>query len=171
MIIGIAGKARAGKDTAADIIISMQKGFGKMSFATKLKMMLVAGLELSHDQVDGALKDVIDQRYGCTPRHMMQTLGTDWGRNMINQDVWVKSFSESCNYLGENIVIPDVRMENEAEYCRTNGKLIHITGRGGIPGNHSSEYGVSIKRGDIVIDNSGSKDDLIKKIKELHINW
>ena len=148
-LIGIAGQARSGKDTLASYMLNNLDGnWSRSSFADPLKTMLsVIGVDCSDDA-----KAVIDDDYGATPRHMMQTLGTEWGRHTIDNDIWVKAFARLN--AGKCVIVPDVRFENEAELVREHGVLIHLTGRGGIEGNHVSENSIEFKAGDIVIDNS-----------------
>ena len=148
-LIGIAGPARAGKDTLASYLLdNLSDDWSRSSFADPIKKMLeVIGVDCSDDA-----KAVIDDSYGATPRHMMQTLGTEWGRHMIDGDIWVKAFARLN--AGKCVIVPDVRFENEAELVREHGVLIHLTGRGGIEGNHVSENAIEFKPGDIVIDNS-----------------
>lgn len=147
-LIGIAGQARSGKDTLAGYLLFNLIGWTHSSFADPLKDMLrVIGVDCSDDA-----KAVVDDAFGVTPRHMMQTLGTEWGRHMINGDIWVKVFARLN--AGKCVIVPDVRFENEAALVREHGVLIHLTGRGGIEGNHVSENPIEFKAGDIVIDNS-----------------
>lgn len=148
-LIGIAGPARAGKDTLCSYMLDNLDGVWlRSSFADPLKAMLsVIGVDCSDDK-----KAVIDDNYGVTPRHMMQALGTEWGRHMIDGDIWVKAFARLN--AGKCVIVPDVRFENEAELVREHGVLIHLVGRGGIEGNHVSENAIEFKPGDIVIDNS-----------------
>lgn len=153
-LIGIAGQARSGKDTLAGYLLFNLIGWTHSSFADPLKAMLtVIGVDCSDDA-----KAVVDDVFGVTPRHMMQTLSTEWGRHMINGDIWVKVFARLN--AGKCVIVPDVRFENEAALVREHGVLIHLTGRGGIEGNHVSENPIEFKEGDIVIDNSGSLDFL-----------
>lgn len=148
-LIGIAGPARAGKDTLASYLLdNLSDDWSRSSFADPLKAMLsVIGVDCSDDA-----KAVIDDSYGVTPRHMMQTLGTEWGRHMIDGDIWVKAFARLN--VGKCVIVPDVRFEDEAALVREHGVLIHLVGRGGIEGNHVSENAIEFKPGDIVIDNS-----------------
>lgn len=148
-LIGIAGPARAGKDTLCSYMLDNLDGIWlRLSFADPLKEMLRAiGVDCSDDA-----KAVVSDDYGVTPRHMMQTLGTEWGRNLIDGDIWVKAFARLN--AGKCVIVPDVRFENEAELVREHGVLIHLVGRGGIEGNHVSENAIEFKPGDIVIDNS-----------------
>lgn len=148
-LIGIAGPARAGKDTLCSYMLDNLDGIWlRSSFADPLKEMLRAiGVDCSDDK-----KAVVSDDYGVTPRHMMQTLGTEWGRQTIDNDIWVKAFARLN--AGKCVIVPDVRFENEAELVREHGVLIHLVGRGGIEGNHVSENAIAFKPGDIVIDNS-----------------
>ena len=148
-LIGIAGPARAGKDTLASYLLdNLSDDWSRSSFADPIKAMLsVIGVDCSDDA-----KAVIDDSYGVTPRHMMQTLGTEWGRNLIDGDIWVKDFARLN--AGKCVIVPDVRFENEADLVREHGVLIHLVGRGGIDGSHVSENAITFKAGDIVIDNS-----------------
>ena len=157
-LIGIAGQARSGKDTLADYLLdNLGDVWCRSSFANPMKQMLDAiGVDCSDSN-----KDSIDPTFGVSVRHMMQTLGTEWGREIIDKDIWIKSFSRSSE--GENIIVPDVRFENEAELVRANGVLIHLVGRGGISGNHISEKYIPFKEGDIVIDNSRDLDWMISQ--------
>lgn len=149
-VIGIAGKARAGKSTAA-AFISAQYGYEQMAFADPLKNML-RGLGLSEEQLEGSLKETIDPTYGVSPRHMMQTLGTQWGRQMVCEDMWVKRMAQNTG----KIVISDVRFADEAEWVRENGLLIFVV-RDGAPkinnSRHESERGIGMKAKDIMIRN------------------
>lgn len=148
-LIGIAGPARAGKDTLCSYMLDNLDGIWlRSSFADPLKEMLRAiGVDCSDDT-----KAVVSDDYGVTPRHMMQTLGTEWGRQTIDNDIWVKAFARLN--AGKCVIVPDVRFENEAALVREHGVLIHLVGRGGIEGNHVSENAIEFKPGDIVIDNS-----------------
>lgn len=152
-LIGIAGPARAGKDTLCSYMLDNLDGIWlRSSFADPIKEMLRAiGVDCSDDA-----KAVVSDDYGVTPRHMMQTLGTEWGRHMIDGDIWVKAFARLN--AGKCVIVPDVRFENEAELVREHGVLIHLVGRGGIEGNHVSENAIEFKPGDIVIDNSRDLD-------------
>ena len=159
-LIGIAGPARAGKDTLASYLLEhLTDDWQSCSFASPIKSMLRAiGVDCSDDA-----KAVVSDDYGVTPRHMMQTLGTDWGRQMIDGDIWVKAFARMN--AGKQVVVPDVRFENEADLVRANGILIHLVGRGGIEGDHVSENKLPFKEGDIVIDNSRGIDWLYAQVK------
>lgn len=148
-LIGIHGPARAGKDTLASYLLdNLSDDWSRSSFAGPIKAMI----EVITGEVKDEDKDKVDPRFGVTVRYLYQTIGTDWGRDMVGGDIWVGAFSRLN--AGEQLVVPDVRFENEAELVRANGVLIHLVGRGGIEGNHVSENAIEFKPGDIVIDNS-----------------
>ncbi len=159
-IIGLAGPAGCGKDTATAFILKNFKRFESQSFAAPIKEMCRTGLGLTLAQTDGNMKEVVDHRYGCTPRHIMQTLGTEWGRNIIHPDIWVTAAKK---YMWPYTVISDVRFENEAAFVRKHGVLVHIEGRGGLEGeaaSHASEAGVKKLVEDYSLINCFSLKDL-----------
>lgn len=139
MIIGIYGPKGCGKTTAAKRIMQLDERFTALSFASPLKRMLSVGLGLTDAQLHGAAKEVIDERYGCTPRHIMQTLGTEWGRNCIKPDLWV---SLAARRLRPFTVVDDVRFEDEAACIRElGGVVVHIRGARHNDA-HASEAGI-----------------------------
>lgn len=172
-IIGIHGAARSGKDTVGEIIYSRLLGLNQpleiTSFAKSIKQMLNVGLSIPNVWLHSNIKDEVIDGFDCTPRHMMQTLATEWGREMIHPDIWVMSLHESIKNTKKTYIIPDVRFQNEADYCRQHGILLHVVGRGGINSDHVSEKGLEVKEGDVVLDNSGSIEDLKKQIMELKL--
>lgn len=169
MIIGLTGKARSGKDTAAGIILQLIPSATKYAFADPLKAGLKAALGLTDEEVYGELKDTVNPLYGKTNREMLQTFGTDWGRDMVHKDVWLLA---AQRLLPKGIVvISDVRFENEADFIRENGVLIHIsrTIRDSIDGiqGHPSEAGISFKQGDVSVENNFTLGILTLKLKNI----
>jgi hypothetical protein len=113
-----------------------------------------------------------------TPRHFLQKLGTEWGRERISDNVWIDAWkrdalqaqleavADACDSLALlRAVADDVRFENEAAAIRKEGGLvIEITraGAGSASGaGHASEAGVVP---DITIANDGSEEDLSREI-------
>ena len=161
-VIGFTGAARSGKDTAADYLLTLLPGYVKASFADPLKDMARIGLGLSDEQLYGDDKHIIDPRYGCSPRYIMQTLGTEWGRDLINSEVWLIAMADRVK---GNTLIPDVRFPNEANFVRERGILIHIVGRGGIEGSHKSEEALPVLEGDILVANDGDVERLFERLR------
>ena len=144
MIIGFTGKAGSGKDTAADYLVS-KYGFEKVSFAAILKKMLAAaGMPEPSNRDD---KEKLIDGLGFTWRHAAQTLGTEWGRQCLGEDVWVNLTMKSLD-PNKNYVFSDVRFDNEAEAIlwqedtHTKGYVVKLNGRGvdlGGSSGHASE--------------------------------
>lgn len=161
-LIGFCGPAGAGKSAAAGRLVR-HHGFTRVRFAGPLKRMMWAlGLDGRH--TDGALKEIpCDLLGGRTPRFAMQTLGTEWGRDIIAQDVWLRAWASAVRVAGEPVVVDDVRFANEAAAVRqAGGRLIRITGRGGISGGHVSE--LQDFEVDHTIENAGSFDDFMAAV-------
>lgn len=166
-LIGIAGPARAGKDTVAAQLRA--RGFETMAFAEPLRWMLYAGLGI--DPLSPSLgKEEPIPWIGRSPRELLQTLGTEWGRELINPDLWVIRASQRLWRLRvdgvERIVFTDVRFENEAAWIRSEGGAMWHVERPEAPAvnAHVSETGVIAQPGDQVIRNDGSLTDLAQRI-------
>lgn len=164
-VIGIAGHARAGKDTVAQFI-RQEYSCMTYAFAEPLKAMLQS-IGLDEAELNGWRKDEINSDFQATPRHMMQTLGTEWGRDTINGDIWVIAAAKRLKHLNQaqpekTILITDVRFENEASFVRKHGFLIHVERPiKRIDGStHRSENPVNILDSDHIIINSGGLEDL-----------
>ena len=119
--------------------------------------MLKAGLGLSEEQVNGSRKGEPDPSLGGhTPRYLMQTLGTEWGRRMISDDIWLRAWVKA---LGghRNVVVDDVRFPNEAELIRSLGGYIIQIDRPNGPtidhSDHPSEQGLSQITPDAILVN------------------
>ena len=167
-VIGIAGPARIGKDTAAHFIKGKMPLYRLASFADPIKEMLRVGLGLTAQQLYGDHKEDIDHRYGVSVRYLMQTLGTEWGRKLVGEDTWVNAMLDHIEQSSDGcFIIPDVRFESEAVMIREKGILIHIQGTHGLDSDHESENGINIFREDIVIDNSGTIDDYYLKLDKM----
>jgi hypothetical protein len=172
ILIGITGRARCGKDTAADYL-SANIGFKKYSFAQPIKDAVKSIFGLTEDHVNGHLKEVVLPDIGHSPRFLMQTLGTEWGRKIVNDQVWLLAAHRKIANLGDYpIVIPDVRFENEASFIRNNGGLlIHINRPDCQPvPAHERENGVSLMPGDVQIINNDSVEQLYKQVEHSVFN-
>jgi hypothetical protein len=138
MLIGITGKKMQGKSTAASRLIHAH-GFALHNFADPLKNMLKA-IGLTDAQLYGAEKEIpIDRLGGLTPRHAMQTLGAEWGRDQMGAGFWVKTWTRTKP--GGHIVADDVRFPNEAEAIKSLGGYIVRVIRPGMESedSHASE--------------------------------
>lgn len=154
-LVGITGKAGAGKDTIADYLVQ-EHHFIKLSFAGPLKAMLATvGLP---EPTDRAAKELPVEGFNFTWRDAAQKLGTEWGRS-LDPDIWIKIMERAIQRFSDDveIVFADVRFDNEAEMIRRlGGKILHVTGRAadlGANAGHASEAGVTWADGDASISN------------------
>ncbi|MEB2401662.1 MAG: deoxynucleotide monophosphate kinase [Alcaligenaceae bacterium] len=65
------------------------------------------------------------------------------------------------------LVLKDIRFENEAGYIRRRGGQVwHIRRSTRRIDDHSSEHGIAIAPGDVVIDNNGTLDQLARQVEQ-----
>jgi hypothetical protein len=169
-LLGLAAKARCGKDTVADYLVE-NFNFRKYAFADPLKEAAskMFGVPIWWFY-NAEKKEQVIEEWGYSPRQMAQLLGTEGGRKLFREDIWLKRAEVELN-LNTNIdwdgmVITDLRFENEADFIRSHGGIvIHIL-REGAPevSDHESEKGILVREKDIVIENDGTIHDLYRKV-------
>jgi hypothetical protein len=170
-IIGISGMARSGKDTLAKMLIEQAGGGVVLSFASPIREFIAGLLGIPLSQLtDGPTKErPIKELGGKSPRYLMQTLGTEWGREMVDPDLWVKIAQWKIDALRRGSCVPklvvfsDVRFDNEASMLRSQGGRIVLLNRPSLElvMHHVSEAGLSdIGPRDTVVENAGSLSDL-----------
>jgi hypothetical protein len=171
MIIGLTGRKYSGKTTGAEVLESLD--FNIMSFSGTLKLMarcLLRDLGLTEFQIQAA------QQFKETPlpglevswRQLCQSLGTEWGRQHVHPDLWVK-VAENLSKRYERVVFDDVRFENEAAMIRRNGGLIIHIKRPlhRATDDHASEAGIGFVEGDELVMNGGDKNALTDAVLDI----
>ena len=165
-IIGITGYIGSGKTLLADALCA-KHNFTKVKMASPIKDML-RSVGLREAQVEG-----IDKEIPCellcdkTPRYAMQTLGTEWGRNIIGENIWVNLWSNKVQELtsmNQNVVADDVRFINEVNIIRGLGGMIVRIQR---PNSNTNPIHDSEKqdfKADFTINNNGTVEDVLKHI-------
>lgn len=167
-LIGLTGLARSGKDTAANYITSLPHNYQTYAMAKPIKDACKIMFNWTDEHVYGDLKEVVCPIFGITPREAMQKLGTEYGRNMINNDIWTIR-AELVIKANKRLVITDIRFDNEAEMIKRNGGIVVKIDRKNLPRikgveNHDSELGISEQLIDEVIYNNQSLAMLYRKI-------
>jgi hypothetical protein len=169
-IIGLTGLAGSGKSVAAQHLMD-DHGFERIKFAGTLKAMLMGyyrELGLSYPEInrriEGDLKEVDDPYLGGrTPRHAMQSLGTEWGRDCMRRDFWIEAWRIRVLKSQTSVVVDDVRFDNEANTIRSMGGLIIQLEPAEVRRNasdHKSESGIHPSLIDATIKNDGTLQDL-----------
>lgn len=169
IIIGLTGPAGSGKDTVGDWL-ERDHAFTRIALADPIRVGLKAMLGLSSSDFKSPRKETPIAWLGRSPRALMQTLGTEWGRNLVTSDIWVRRASQTIAALPQPrlVVVTDIRFEDEAAWLRNiGGTLWHIR-RAHVPRvrAHISEAGVALAEGDLVIENNGTLDDLHRRIDD-----
>lgn len=171
MIVGFVGKARSGKDTAANYLVE-KHGFTRIAFADPIKEAAKHIFGWTDRHVYGDLKEVVCPYWGFTPRWALQFMGTEMFRNMIRDDFWIHRANKTIiDNPGKDWVFSDVRFLNEAEYINKVGFAIKILrdgaeASGGIDG-HQSEMEIDLIATSSVVHNDKTIDDLYQVVKEL----
>lgn len=182
-VIGVNGYARTGKDTVAAILIE-RFGFQRMAFADKLRQAVYElnptvtwdykyGLAYGAKSVS-TIQAVVDQfgwdgvkktGWGKASRELLQRMGTEVGRNILGENVWVLAVLNNLESDGK-YVFTDCRFPNEAEaVTELCGQVWRIDRPGVGPANdHISEIGLDDWNFDVRINNAGSIEDLAEKV-------
>ena len=189
-VIAFTGGYGSGKTTAAAWLLANVENVVRLSFASPIKNMTAALLTDAAAEVrkpvherwatDPALKNApIPHLGGVTARRIMQTLGTEWGRQIIGEDLWVDIMANKIERLHADklranqslkMVVDDLRFENEARMIRRYGGQIVRIVRPDAPNDpavsgHASEGGNV--EADITVVNDGTLEDLHARLAGL----
>lgn len=134
-LVAFNGRAGSGKTTAAQALIEI--GFKPMKIAYPMKQMLRAFYEACdvpkaeiERRIEGDLK-----RHPCgflgaqTPTYAMQTLGGEWGRDLMDEYLWLRptiNKIEECLGQGVSVVIDDIRYQNEVDLLSQFGDVVRM---------------------------------------------
>ena len=175
-LIGFTGRKSSGKDAAANPLVTC--GFVRVKFADGLKTMLrslyqYAGLskETIDEFIEGSSKEAkIDILDWNTSRWAMQSLGTEWGRNCISQNLWTKITRAHLEKY-DRAVITDVRFPNEAEMIKKLGGVLVRIRRPGCKKVGKKEHPSEALIDDLTVDheiiNSGSIEELHQQVLKM----
>jgi len=140
MLIGFTGKAGVGKDTAFGFIKEVYPEAQRFAFADPIRNAVQAAFPYI-DFSKLSKEDMIPQ-LGVTVRYLYQTLGTEWGRDIIGPNCWILGLEEAYK-LSDMLVVTDVRFDNEArEIQRLGGVIVQILRPDATRLTHRSELGV-----------------------------
>ena len=174
LLIGLAGRARPGKTTAANHLANTYD-LVTYALADPLREGLMNIFNLSPCDFDDERKELMIDWLGRSPRELMQSMGTDWGRHQVHPELWLLLAEKNLEFLGQTndnargFVISDLRFENEADFVRKRGGMvIHVLRPDAMEVNpHTSEAGISIQDNDLVLHNDGAIEDLFGQLDEI----
>ena len=173
MIIGLSGYAQVGKDSVAKILVE-NYGYSRIAFADIIKLacyrlnpiITYEGMRLKH-LVD--LDGWENAKQQPEVRRMLQVMGSEVGRDLIDPQIWVELTMNSA-HKSDNIVVSDVRFRNEAEEIKWKGGQVWRISRidRDAPINvHRSETDLDDWNFDQYISNNGTLADLYAQVKEV----
>jgi len=150
-IVAFSGKRGSGKDAAADVL-AREFGFARVALAEPLKTFLTTVLGLPDDDLrvwgPSGMREETIPSVGRSVREMLQTLGTEWGRESVHPDLWIDCLLRRCaSYERESLdvlraggsvfddakrmgryhdrfVVTDVRFPNEVRRLRERGGVV-----------------------------------------------
>ena len=176
-LVAFTGLAGSGKSEATRVLLD--EGWHLVKFAGPLKAMFKALIreadlpDTPRAYIEGRLKEEpIEAFADCTPRYIMQTLGTEWGRSFISETLWLDIAERKITSLrasGANVVVDDCRFENEAQLIgRLGGNVCQIDGRveKSAAMSHASE---NLPHPHCVIYNTGSLNELRKHVRKIFV--
>lgn len=179
-VLGITGRARSGKDTAAVLLstINPEKGYRRAAFADPLKDMAAIlcdePVHLFHTDLG---KASLTSLHGRTRRSLLQLLGTECLKPHFGEDVWCRLMEKKIKdgSLGPRVVITDLRFDAEAEMVHhLGGKVLLIerleSGLAGAEADHASERGIDPDKVDYTIQNNGSLRELEYELRKVVLN-
>jgi hypothetical protein len=115
----------SGKTTVATYL-AIKYGYQITPFAKPLRMMMAALLEsfrISAKEIafllsEGKETPILEIPGTPTPRRLMQLLGTDWGRKLVHDRIWVEAW-EIMAAKNRYSVADDCRFPNEYKAVKT----------------------------------------------------
>lgn len=169
-IVGLYSPAPQSGKTAVAGILS-ERGMASIPFAGTLKDMIIPMLTaLGYDYPKAWELVLRDKEYvlpevGVSVRHMLQTLGTEYGRQCLHPDVWLTCWHKKAERFN-SVVADDVRFLNEANLIKSLGGQMWLVRRTDVQRttSHSSEGGLDDYEFDRIIDNDGTLDELRTKV-------
>jgi|SRR5690606_4006020 len=134
LLVGLSGKAGAGKDSLARFLVQ-DHGFVRIALADPVREALYR-LDPLIGEGSTCLTDAVDSfgwdRIKRNPevRGLMQRMGTEVGREMFGAEFWTDLAVERIAYAlhhRRNVVVTDVRFVDEAERLRNiGGQIVRI---------------------------------------------
>lgn len=162
-----------------DFIATQESSWKVKKFAGKLKQIatLLTGIPVENFEDQEFKKTEMGAAWGMSVREFLQKLGTEGLRDGLHKNVWVNALMSDYKVGKDgypNWIISDTRFPNEAAAIKDAGGIVIRVNR---PDNivkgsgqqrvarHASEISLDEWDFDVVIENNGTIEELIEKVK------
>jgi hypothetical protein len=136
-------------------------------YSSEIVLIVEDLIELNNSKIDEIKWDTIPREKNLkTPREALQFVGTDLGRNVVSQNIWLNQVPAQFD---GNIVVTDARFANERALFKSKGfKTVLLMRNSDSTDTHESENSLGHpKEYDEVIRNFGSKDKLYTNLNAI----
>lgn len=167
-----------GKNTFADELAIISAPTVTLSFADAMRDVVVefvsdflpGGENEAWDWLSDKRKDSkLVPGLNVTLRHMLQSIGTAWGRNCIHPDIWVMKLKTALRRFDDYrlVIVDDLRMPNEYHMLRKQGASLIRIERKSAPAAkpHESNARLEDMQFDYYVTNDGDVEELQAKAR------
>ncbi len=185
MLFAFSGLKGSGKDTAANVLVH-EYGFTRIAFADAVReLALIIDPEVPSPNTGYYYRlSYMVEMYGWDQikrlipevRRLLQVIGTEGGRMLVGENVWVDILAKRFPDIGSEdvrYVITDCRFDNEVEFVRNNGgKLVWINRPGLVSDGHASESEHIRDLASVVVYNTQDQqvfEDTVRQIVEFQL--
>ena len=181
MLVAVCGPAGSGKSALVSSLA--RHGFRELMFAEPLKRIVKDIFGFSDRALYGPSSARSEPHptmrrpdgSPLTARHALQTMGTDWARQMCCDTVWVDYAMRKAAEMGGNVAISDCRFRNELDAIKAAGGIcVRRTSSVPVTDMHPTEQemlSVPDSEFDAVIHQLSSLADLHRVVDELVAKW
>jgi hypothetical protein len=169
VLIGLCGRKGSGKTTLVGTTLKRLLAPVELTrFAAPIKQALLA-MGVPYASIEGDEKEKpLEQFCGKTGRQLMQLLGTEWGRDMVGEDLWLRLAAAKVQkfwHYGLGVLVDDVCFDDEADFIRGNGGIIiNVTRPLTLSDIHRSKRGVNPTLHDMTFANDGPWREMVTRI-------
>jgi hypothetical protein len=163
LVVALAGPINAGKSLVASMLPALHLQWADPIY-DGLSVMLGVSQEWLRNRAN---KETAIDWLGVSPRFLLRTLGTEWGRDLVGPDLWVRLTDKRIELAAAGgqraFAICGTRFPNEARVVRARGGEVWWVNRGvsvSSAPQHRSDATLTEADCDRTIENTGTIDQL-----------